>query len=84
MFPFDDDIMCLDVIVTSFMGPPLFALGLICVYFIPRDFMSLEGDPSTNTNSFSFVFKISFEGTNKIYKEIHAGVKLEWSLYDKY
>ena len=44
---------------------PLFALGLTCVYVVPRDFLSLKMDPSTNTNWFSLTAKISFEGHNQ-------------------
>ena len=36
---------CPIYIFTSFMGQPMFALGLICVCCVPRDFLSLKGGP---------------------------------------
>ena len=36
--------------LTSFMGQPLLTLGLTCVCFVHRDFLSLKGGPSTNSN----------------------------------
>ena len=39
---------------------PLFTLGLTCVCFALRDFLSLKGGPSTKS-IFSFIFKLSFE-----------------------
>ena len=35
--------------LTSFMGQPLFALGLTCICFVSRDFLSLKGGPSANS-----------------------------------
>ena len=51
--------------LTSFMGQPVFVLCLICVCFVPRDFLSLKRGPSTNSNFSKLIFKISFEGHNQ-------------------
>ena len=42
--------------LTSFMGQPLFTLGLTCVCFVPRDFLPLQGGSSTNS-----IFFINFQ-----------------------
>ena len=70
--------------LTGFIGQPLVALGLTCVCFVSRDFLSLEGGLSNKQQFFHSFSKYKLKGTTKIFKEIHAGLKLEWSLYDKH
>ena len=52
------------LMLTDLMGQPLFALVLTCVRFVSRDFLSLEGGPSTNSNCFHW-FSNKIEGHNQ-------------------
>ena len=55
---------CRWIWLDSFMGQLLFALGLTCIWFVPRAFLSLKWGPCTK-NIFSLIFRISFERNNQ-------------------
>ena len=69
--------------LTSFIGQHLFTFGLTCVCVVHRDFLSLKGSPRANS-IFHYFSNYHLKGTTKVYKGIHAGLKLEWTFYDKY
>ena len=48
----------------QFLGQPLFALGLTCVYFVPGESLSLKGGPITDIKFLKLISKIRFEGHN--------------------
>ena len=60
-----ENVSCGLMWLTGFMGQPLFALGLGCVCFVSRDFLSLKGGPSTNRNFFHKFSKYKLKGTTK-------------------
>ena len=70
--------------LTGFMGQPLFALGLTCVCFVSRDLLSLKGVPVPTAIVFINFQTINWRAQPKSTKKIHAGLKLEWSLYDEW
>ena len=51
--------------LTSYIEQLHFAFGLTCVYIVPRDFLCLKIGPSTNSNLFSLIAKISVEVHNQ-------------------
>ena len=65
-----------------FLGATAVALSLIFVCFVPTDFLSLKGI-SQYQNQFLNKF-LEYVLKDKIYRQNHAYLKLEWGLYVKY
>ena len=72
-------------------GQPLVSLGLPMFAFSLEYFISLPWGPSTLCRGAPvpiWIFSLPVEKiiwrTNKIFKKIHVGLKLEWGLLDKY
>ena len=70
--------------LTSFMGQLLFAFGLNLCLLSSHRLPVPERGFQYKQQFFHWFLKYHLEGTTEIYKEIHVGLKLEWSLYDKY
>ena len=67
------------------MGRPLLTLGLACICFVPRDFCPWEGfQYPVPTPNFDIYFKNIIRRARQKSTNIHAGLKLEWSLHDEY
>ena len=70
--------------LTSFAGSTSVCIGVsLCLQCSQRLPVSKRGS-QYQQHFLKLIFKLHLKGTNKIYKEIHAGVKLECGLCDKY